>query len=216
MLTLHGWMKLPCLSQHHVHMPDKLNRVLFSVLAIPAPSHDMLMRSITSTDNVSGNVNACGGQCPGFLHELPPAIPQPVCTTMEIALLKTACAQKLNNLGVPPIFARGWPLHANDTSLTQNLLGKVPKTPKQLPAQRYVPPKFLKRSDIVVPEVNLFVNVLPWRSPRARHRAPQGNMACTCPDVVHCILQTSRSSHVDVAGQSDTHTIWIVDVDRIA
>ena len=78
-------MRLACLSQQRVHMPDKLNGVLFGIFAIPSARHDMFVRTVTRANNIPGNTCARGGQGPGFLHELSLPIRKAVGTTMELA-----------------------------------------------------------------------------------------------------------------------------------
>ena len=134
---------------------------------------------------------------------------------MELAFDEAKRLEELNDLGVSPILARRGPLHTHNTSPFQHFLRKIPKVPEQLLEQRFVPLEFLKRSDVIVPKVNLFVDVLPRRSPRARDRAPQCNVASTCPDVVHRELHTGQGGHVHVTGQPDTCALWIIDVDRV-
>ena len=71
-------------------MPDKLNGVLFSILAIPSARHDMFVRTVTRANNIPGNTFTRGGQGPGFLHELSLTILKAVGTTMELSFHKAA------------------------------------------------------------------------------------------------------------------------------
>jgi len=89
---------------------------------------------------------------------------------MELALYKTVRLEELDDLRISPILAWGRPFHTDNPSLFQDFLGEVPETPKQLPEKRDVSPELLKRSDIVVPVIDLLVDILPWRSPRTRDR----------------------------------------------
>ena len=83
-------MKLACLFQQRVHMPDKLNCVLFGIFAISPARHDMFVRTVTRANNIPGNALARGGQGPGFLHELSPTILKAVGTTMELSFHEAA------------------------------------------------------------------------------------------------------------------------------
>ena len=85
---------------------------------------------------------------------------------MKLAFSETVRLEELDDLGVSPVLAWRRPLHTYDPSPFQDFLGKVPETPKQVPEQRDVSPKFLERSDIIVSVIVLFIDILPRRSPR--------------------------------------------------
>ena len=190
-----------------MHMFGKVNSVLFRAFAIFSPCDDVRVGTVTFADNITCNVGVRGGKGPRLLHELSLFVFQAKGTTMEIAFHETVRLEELDDLRISPILTWRRPFHTYNPSPVQDFIREFPEIPKQLLEQRDVPPKFLKRSEIVVSDVDLFVDILPWGSPRTWDRAPQGNMARTCPNMIHRVLQTSRGGHVNVTGQPDARTL---------
>jgi len=133
----------------------------------------VLVRTITFPSKTLRDTVGVSTDGPGFLHEIPLAIPKAIRTPVKLRFYKVMSTSESQNLRVPPVLARSGPLNTNNTPPGNHDIRESLKIGEEGAEERAMILQLLKFSVVSPPDINSLIDILPRRAPRTRYSAPQ-------------------------------------------